>query len=116
MLGLVPGTGLQFRTRAAAGNDTSTAATPPALPLWLKLERNSTSNEITASYAPDVSGAPGAWTQVGTPVPVPLLNADAHYGLTTTNTNPAGPATAVFDYVTLTPTPGGPAGPETETR
>ena len=109
VLGYVPGTGLQFRTRAAVGNDTSVAATAPALPLWLKLERNSTTNEITASYAPDVSGAPGTWTQIGMPVVIPLLNSVAHYGITSTNNSTAGISTAVFDNVTLTPAPSGPA-------
>lgn len=110
VLGYVPGTGLQFRTRTTVSTtDTSVAATPPALPFWLKLERNAATNEVIASYASDVSGAPGAWTQVGSPVVIPLLNADAHYGLTTTNNNTAGTATAVFDNVTLTPTPNGPA-------
>ncbi|MFN0077536.1 MAG: Calx-beta domain-containing protein [Prosthecobacter sp.] len=105
VLGFVPGTGLQFRTRAAVGNDTSVAATAPALPFWLKLERNATTNEITASYSTDGT----AWTAVGTPVVIPLLNTDAHYGLTTTNNSTAGSATALFDNVTLTPTPSGPA-------
>ncbi|MFO1437150.1 MAG: Calx-beta domain-containing protein [Verrucomicrobiaceae bacterium] len=110
VLGFVPGTGLQFRTRTTVSTtDTSVAATPPALPFWLKLERNAATNEISASYAPDVSGAPGTWTAVGTPVVMPLLNADAHYGLTATNNNTAGTATAVFDNVTLTPAPAGPA-------
>ena len=109
VLGYVPGTGLQFRTRAAVGNDTSVAASLPALPVWLKLERNSANNEIAASYASDNSGAPGTWVQVGTPVAIPLLNADAHYGMTVTNNNVSNTATAVFDNVTLTPTPSGPA-------
>ncbi|MEQ1858583.1 MAG: Calx-beta domain-containing protein [Chthoniobacteraceae bacterium] len=109
VLGYVPGTGLQFRTRATSGNDTSVGATAPALPCWLKLERNATTNEVSASYAPDVSGAPGAWTAVGSPVVIPLLNTNAHYGLTTTNNSTAGSATAIFDNVTLTPAPGGPA-------
>ena len=106
VLGYVPGTGLQFRTRTTvATNDTSVAATAPALPIWLKLERNATNSEISASYSSDGT----AWTAIGTPVAMPLLNADAHYGLTTTNNNANGSATAVFDNVTLTPTPGGPA-------
>ena len=106
VLGFVPGTGLQFRTRTTvATNDTSVAATAPALPFWLKLERNATTNEISASYSSDGT----AWTTVGTPVVMPLLNADAHYGLTTTNNSTAGTATALFDNVTLTPTPTGPA-------
>lgn len=109
VMGYVPGTGLQFRTRAASGNDTSVGVAAPALPIWLKLERNSTTGEISASYASDVSGAPGTWIAVGTPVAIPLLNADAHYGLTTTNNSTSGTATAVFDKVTLTPAPSGPA-------
>ena len=110
VLGFVPGTGLQFRTRTTVSTtDTSVAATPSALPLWLKLERNSTTNEISASYAVDVSGAPGTWTAVGTPVVMPMLNADAQYGLTTTSNSAASTATAVFDNVTLTPAISGPA-------
>ncbi|MDZ4405261.1 Calx-beta domain-containing protein [Prosthecobacter sp.] len=105
VLGFVPGAGLQFRTRAASGNDTSVAAAAPALPFWLKLERNATTNEISASYSTDGT----AWTAVGTPVVIPLLNSNAHYGLTTTNNSTAGTATALFDNVTLTPTPSGPA-------
>lgn len=106
VLGYVPGTGLQFRTRTTvATNDTSVAATAPALPFWLKLERNAATNEISASYSSDGT----AWTAIGTPVVMPLLNADAHYGLTTTNNSTAGTATAIFDNVTLTPTPSGPA-------
>ncbi|MDH4475540.1 MAG: Calx-beta domain-containing protein [Verrucomicrobiaceae bacterium] len=106
VLGFVPGTGLQFRTRTTvATNDTSVAATAPALPIWLKLERNATTNEISASYSSDGT----AWTAVGTPVVMPLLNADAHYGLTTTNNSTSGTATALFNNVTLTPTPSGPA-------
>jgi hypothetical protein len=106
VLGFVPGTGLQFRTRTTvATNDTSVAATAPALPFWLKLERNVTTNEVSASYSSDGT----AWTAVGTPVVMPLLNADAHYGLTATNNSTSGTATALFDNVTLTPTPSGPA-------
>ena len=106
VLGFVPGAGLQFRTRTTvATNDTSVAATAPALPFWLKLERNATTNEISASYSSDGT----AWTAVGTPVVMPLLNADAHYGLTATNNSTSGTATALFDNATLTPTPSGPA-------
>ena len=110
VLGYVPGTGLQFRTRDAAGTlALASVASPPALPIWLKLERNATTNEITASYAPDVSGSAGSWTVVGTPVAIPLLNTDAHYGLTATSNSTSTSATGIFDNVTLTPTPSGPA-------
>lgn len=106
VLGYVPGTGLQFRTRTTvATNDTSVAVAAPALPVWLKLERNSATSEVTASYSSDGT----SWTMVGAPVIMPLLNADAHYGLTATSNSTSSSATAVFDNVTLTPTPSGPA-------
>ncbi|MFN7561975.1 MAG: Calx-beta domain-containing protein [Prosthecobacter sp.] len=105
VLGLVPGTGLQFRTRAAAGNDTVASAAAPALPFWLKLDRNATTSEISASYSSDGT----AWTAIGTPVVVPLLNTTAYYGLTATSNNASTSATAVFDNVSLTPAPTAPA-------
>lgn len=105
VLGFVPGTGLQFRTRAAAGNDTVVSAAAPALPFWLKLDRNATNNQISASYSTDGT----IWTTIGTPVTVPWLNTTAYYGLTATSNNTATSATAVFDNVTLTPTPTAPA-------
>ena len=106
VLGYVPGTGLQFRIRTTVGTvDTVTTTTGLTLPLWLKLERNSTTNEITASHSPNGT----TWTAIGTPTVMPLLNTDAHYGLTTTSNTTASTATAVFDNVTLTPTPSGPA-------
>jgi hypothetical protein len=105
ILGLVPGTGLQFRTRAAAGNDTFTSASAPTLPFWLKLDRNATNNEISASFSSDGTN----WTAIGTPVAVPLLNTTAYYGLTSTSNSTATSATAVFDNVILTPAPTTPA-------
>ena len=105
VLGYVPGTGLQFRTRAAAGNDSVVSVTAPAPPLWLRLERNAATNAVTASYSSDGS----SWTEVGAPVTIPQLNSNAHYGLTTTNNSTAALATALFDNVTLTPAPSGPA-------
>jgi hypothetical protein len=105
VLGFVPGAGFQFRTRAAAGNDTAVTVGAPALPVWLKLERNSTTSEVSASFSSNGSD----WTAVGTPVVIPLLNTDAHYGLTVTNNSTAGTATGLFDNVTLLPTPSGPA-------
>jgi regulation of enolase protein 1 (concanavalin A-like superfamily) len=105
VLGFVPGTGLQFRTRAAAGNDTVISTTAPALPFWLKLDRNATTNEISASFSSDGT----SWTAVGSPVAVPLLNTTAYYGLTTTSNNTGTTATALFDSVSLTPAPTAPA-------
>ncbi len=111
VLGYVPGTvpALQFRTRTTVNtNDTVVTQSSVTLPIWLKLERNATTNEITASYASDASGSPGAWTQLGTPTVVPM-DARADVGLTATSNSTASTATAVIDNVTLTPAPVGPA-------
>lgn len=105
VLGLVPGTGLQFRTRAASGHDAVVSVAAPALPCWLKLDRNATTNEVSASYSSDGT----SWTAVGTPVAVPLLNSTAYYGLTATSNSTSSSATALFDNVALTPAPNGPA-------
>ncbi len=109
VLGYVPGTGLQFRTRTTVStNDTVVTQPGVSLPVWVRLVRNATTNEITASYAPDVSGSPGTWTDVAPPTMVTMDNR-ADVGLTTTSNSTSTTATAVFDQVTLTPTPSGPA-------
>ncbi|MGB8166735.1 MAG: Calx-beta domain-containing protein [Chthoniobacteraceae bacterium] len=111
VLGYVPGAvpALQFRTRTTVNtNDTVVTQAGVSLPIWLKLERNATTGEITASYAPDLSGSPDAWTQIGSPTVV-TMDARADVGLTATNNSTAGTATATFDNVALTPSPVGPA-------
>ncbi|OYW27732.1 MAG: hypothetical protein B7Z47_06415, partial [Chthoniobacter sp. 12-60-6] len=110
VLGLVPGSGLQFRTRTTVSSTDALAASvaAPALPLWLKLERNASTGGITASYAADSSGAPGSWVQLGTSTVI-SMDAAAQYGLTTTSNSTASTATALFDHVSLTPAQSGPA-------
>lgn len=110
VLGLVPGSGLQFRTRTSVSSTDTLAASiaAPALPLWLKLERNATTGGITASYAADSSGAPGSWVQLGTTTAI-TMDAAAQYGLTTTSNSTASTATGLFDHVSLTPAQSGPA-------
>lgn len=113
VLGYVPGTGLQFRARATSVsvNDTvvATQASGLSLPLWLKLERVAGTNAITASYAADVGGTAGTWTQIGTTTTVTMFDAAAEFGLTTTSNSTATTATALFDHVALTPVQSGPA-------
>lgn len=109
VLGLVPGSGLQFRTRLAVSTvDTVSSIAAPSLPLWLKLERNATTGGVTASYAADSSGTPGSWVQLGTTTTIPM-DAAAHYGLTTTSNSTASTATGIFDQMALTPAQTGPA-------
>jgi len=110
VLGLVPGSGLQFRTRVTSSTTDALAASiaAPALPLWLKLERNATTGGVTASYAPDSSGVPGTWVQLGSTTTIPM-DAAAQYGLTTTSNSTASTATGILDNVSLTPAQTGPA-------
>lgn len=112
VLGFVPGTGLQFRARATSVSVNDTVVATQAglsLPLWMRLERVAATNAITASYASDVGGAPGTWTQLGTTTTVAMFDAGAEYGLTTTSNSTASTATALFDNVALTPAQTGPA-------
>ena len=109
VLGYVPGVGLQFRTRTTINsNDAAVTNVGVTLPVWLRLERNATSNTVTASFAPDVSGVPGVWTPLGSPKVV-NLGARVNVGLTTTANSSSATATALFDQLTLTPAPAGPA-------
>ena len=104
-LGYVPGVGLQFRTRTtSSAADTVTTQGGITLPIWLKLDRDATTNNITASYASDASGAPGSWTQLGTPTVIAMDTLGiANIGLTATGTSTTNATTAVFDNVTPTP-------------
>jgi hypothetical protein len=109
VLGFVPGSGLQFRTRTTVNsNDSVVTLSGISLPVWVRLERNATTSEITASYANDSSGTPGAWFQIGSPTIVTMDNR-ANVGLTTTSNSTSSTATATLDQVTLTPAPTGPA-------
>ena len=103
VLGYVPGTGLQFRTRTAtSATDTVTTQTGITLPVWLKLDRDATTNNITASYSTDSAGSPGTWTQIGATTAI-TMDAIANIGITATGTSTTNATTAVFDNVTPTP-------------
>lgn len=111
VLGYTNGT-LQFRTRTSVStNDTAVTQSGISLPVWVKLECSSATQQITASYAADSSGTPGAWTAIGSPTVLSMLNDTTMMGLTATgNSATAGQVcTAVFDNVALTPAPSGPA-------
>ena len=106
VLGYVPGTGtgtgLQFRTRTtSSAADTVTTQAGITLPVWLKLDRDATTNGITASYASDVSGSPGPYTQLG--ATVITMDTSANIGITATGTSTTNATVAVFDNVTPTP-------------
>ena len=100
---------LRFRTRTVSNtNDTSLPITGLALPLWLKLDRDAAADTITASYAPDAAGAPGAWVTIGTPTVVDMDNS-ADYSLSCNSGSDTVPSTAVFDNLALTPAAAGTA-------
>jgi hypothetical protein len=111
VLGYNAGT-LQFRSRTTVSTaDTTTTVSGITLPVWLKLERLSSSNAttpnlITASYS--TNGA--SWTSIGTST-IAMQDDITQMGLTATgNSATAGQTcTATFDNVTLTPTPSGTA-------
>lgn len=111
VLGFSNGT-LQFRTRTTVStNDAVNTQAGISLPIWVKLERDSATQQITAAYATDSGGAPSSWTAIGSPTTVTMINDITHMGLTTTgNSSTAGNlCTSTFDNVTLTPAPVGPA-------
>lgn len=103
------GGNLEFRTRSTpTTNDSATVISGVSLPIWLRLERNAATQTVTASYALDNTGSPGAWTFIGSPAVLALNElAIGALGACSGNTNTT--ATAVFDHVTLTPSPSGPA-------
>lgn len=110
VLGYLQGTGLQMRTRNTVSTaDALTAAVPNITPpVWLKLDRDAATGNITGSYAPDIAGNPGAWTVLGTANAL-FTTSRASLGLTTTSNTASALATASFDRMTLTPAADGPA-------
>ena len=98
------GGNLQFRTRITPSSlDSVVTQTGVTLPVWVKLDR--TGSNITASYAPDVAGAPGSYTVIGSATSITMADANTQMGLTATgNNSTAGQlCTATFDNLTLTP-------------
>jgi len=96
------GSTLQFRSRTTANvADTAVTASATTAPLWLKLERAGSS--ITASRAPNVAGAPGAWSVVGSASNI-IMGSDVIVGLVVSaGASGSNTATAVFDSVSVTP-------------
>lgn len=110
VLGCLSGTGLIMRTRstAAAADVITNTIVGISPPVWLRLERDSTTGSITGSYAPDVSGVPGTWTAVGSAPSLYTTTRNA-LGVTTTSNSTSATATGVFDNITTTPAASGPA-------
>ena len=100
---------LRFRPRITNNTvDTATSIGGLALPLWVTLERVEATDTITASYAPDSGGAPGAWIAIGAPTVI-AMDASADYSLTADSGSDTVAASATLDHLTLTPAPVGPA-------
>ncbi|MES2598343.1 MAG: Calx-beta domain-containing protein [Verrucomicrobiota bacterium] len=106
------GGALQFRTRTTVTTtDSVVMQSSITLPVWVRLQRVSSTGAITASYAPDAGGAPGTWNTIGTSTVITMLNDTTQMGLTATgnSSTPANLCTATFDNVALTPVPAGAA-------
>ncbi|MEQ1748466.1 MAG: Calx-beta domain-containing protein [Prosthecobacter sp.] len=103
---LTAGGSLQFRNRTTANvADTATTATGITFPCWMKLER--VSGSVTASYASDVAGTPGTWTQIGAPTAITM--GSNVVGMVVSAGGGNATATAQFDNVSVTPTVSGSA-------
>lgn len=105
---LTAGGNLQFRNRTAANVADTASATSTGItfPCWMKLVRSGGS--VTASSAPDVSGAPGTWTQIGTPTAV-TMGTNVVVGMLVSAGGGNATATAQFDNLSVTPAFTGPA-------
>src|SRR5262249_31010359 len=91
----------QWRTNPNNGTSDSgnhVTSEPPA-PIWLRLDRFG--NTFLGYWALDVSGAPGAWQNLGGPQTV-NLGTNVLVGLALTAHNNGTVANAVFDHVTVT--------------
>ncbi len=100
---------LRFRPRVTNNTvDTATSVAGLPLPLWVKLERVEATDTITASYAADSAGAPGAWIAIGAPTII-AMDASADYSLTAHSGSDTAAASATLDNIALTPAPTGPA-------
>jgi hypothetical protein len=108
-LGWVPGVGVQFRTRSIAGaSDAVSAVEGVNAPVWFKLRRELSSQQISAFYASDVNGAPGDWIPVGAAVSVAMREA-VQVGATAASGSLEGAVVARVDGLTLSGAPSGPA-------
>ena len=106
LVALTPGNGVTFQWRPTDGLDQSqggpyrTNTTGLSAPYWVKLVRNGTT--FTAWAAPDNSGTPGTWVQIGTAETLPNIGATAFIGLALTSHDSSAVATGVFDNVSIT--------------
>jgi hypothetical protein len=117
MVSVTTGDGVQFSSRSTAGDPGSIAASVNfiAAPVWLRLLRSGSG--VTAYFAADVNGAPGAWQMIAGATGF-TWPATLQAGVAVTSSDSAFSATAVVDkvggqfkiggerVVTLTPVPG----------
>jgi len=97
------GADFKYRTSAGASAAESGWNTTETPVYWVKLVQSG--NTYTAYTAPDVSGSPGTWTQLGTTQTITMTGATV--GLAVTADNNAGIATATFSNFSVTATNGG---------
>jgi poly(3-hydroxybutyrate) depolymerase len=79
--------------------------TPSGPAYWVKLERDASNNQCKASTAPDVSGVPGTWTQLGTTRVVTMASTvQVGMAVCRNDTGSANSITATLDHVETTGT------------
>ena len=91
--------GVAYQWRGSTSASTSQAKISGVVPaVWVRLTRSG--NLFTAEYAPDASGVPGTWAQVGSTQSV-VMDETAYVGLALAGNGST--ATAVIDQVSVVP-------------
>ena len=94
--------GLQWRDSTAGGSGSMqfggspNTTTDGSAPVWMRLER--AGDTLTGSWAPDASGAPGAWTTGGSHT-IGAMPSTAELGLSVTSHNNGTSSAVVFDNI-----------------
>jgi hypothetical protein len=104
---LQPSYGVNFQGRTTSGSNSTAFGSIASLvpPYWVQLTRSS--NKFTAQCAPDNSGTPGTYTQVGSSETISTAGKAMLWGLCVSSNNTGSLCTAVFDHITVTGTQDG---------
>lgn len=95
------GSGRWIYRATAATNNANVQATA-GQPYWVRLIRSG--NLFTAQHAPDVAGAPGAWTTAGSAQTI-AMGSTALVGLAATSGSTSAAGTTVFNSVSISSSP-----------
>lgn len=104
-MGITKSPATRFITRATPAAASTSNDGSSGFPCWVRLVRSG--NTFTGSTAPDVSGTPGVWTQIGTRTVT--MAGNVHFGIASASGSSSGNTTAavVVDNVKLLNYPAG---------